>query len=218
MDEQIAQNEQIKKTYDDTFNALREHDGALAEYDRDLNVYNSDLAAYEADNNNYLARLNDYGARCLSGQLDEGSYNACVAEQGGLNAEYNGLEPRRLELDGRHADLEVRSSTLTSKVQPLRADLDNYAQMMKRIFAEWEENKRKFDQVSGELEGLRSQLANFCGSVEQIQNTDEDALEALKHCSSLGWDGTRKRLPSVQFWIEQASAGGWGGLTVNPNQ
>jgi len=215
MDEQVAQNEQTKQSYDKTFEELRGYDGPLADYKRDLAAYDADLAAYEADNNSYKARLADYESRCTQ-PPDDASYNACLGEYGNLSAEQSGIAARFSDLNNRNSALNSRSAELNQKVAALTATLDNYAQLVKSVFADWEANKKAFDQLSAELQGLRTQMANFCGSVQQIQNTDDDALEALKHCASLGWDGTNRTLPTVAVWIDKSS-GGWGGISITPN-
>lgn len=215
MDEQIAENEQTKKEYDKKFDELRSYDGPLADYKRDLAAYEADLATYEAANNSYKSRLADYDSRCTQ-PPDDATYNACVGEYGNLSAEHGGIDATFSSLNGRHSTLNSHSSALNQKVDALTAELDNYANRMKANFASWEANKKALDQLSSELDGLRTLLVNFCGSVEQIQNTDDDALEAMKHCASLGWDGTNRTLPPLAIWIENSS-GGWRGISASAN-
>lgn len=216
MDENTAQSEAIKKEYDKTFAELRLYDGPLADYKRDLAAYEADLAVYEAANNSYKTRLADYESRCTQQQPDEASYQACLGEYGNLSSEHGGLNSTFSGLNGRYSTLNSRSSSLNQTVDALTAKLDNYANLVKANFASWEPIKKAFDQLSNELEGLRTQMANFCGSVQEIQNTSEDALEALKYCASLGWDGTNRTLPTVAVWIDKSS-GGWGGIIITPN-
>ena len=176
MDELTAQNEQTKKEYDRKFDELRSYDGPLADYKRDLAAYEAELAIYEAANNSYKTRLADYESRCTQ-PPDDASYNACLGEYGYLNAEHSGLEATFSGLNGRYSALTGRSAELNQKTAALTAELDNYANLMKANFAEWNVNKDAFDKLSSELAATSGAKADECYRTDtQVYSCNDPAF------------------------------------------
>ncbi len=166
-------------------------------YGNTLEQFKEPIAAIKRREDNFVAARDSYNSRV----------EAHNSQYGGRELppdQYAISQRNKAKLDGEKASLsnildqlKRDGLALERKIGPTVKEMEAIQAREKARSAQLTTLKSNFEKTQSRLKSLRQRMVKVCKEAEK--RTDPEALEALKHCHSVNWDGAQQDLPPLNI-------------------
>jgi predicted nuclease with TOPRIM domain len=164
-------------------------------YDNTLKQFEEPIAALLKRTENYKASMDSHNKRVDAWNAAYGGKKLPPAEYAIAQRDGEKLEREKASLSDINDNIKRDEIDLHRKIDPTIKEMNAIEARVKDQVSKSAELKKKFDQLQSRLNGLQQEMVMTCKEAEKRK--DPEALEALKYCHSVNWDGAQLNLPPL---------------------